>query len=64
MRKILVVKDYIMLKSGSLEFFVGRRHFRLLKAAMEEVEQMRDGRVKEINAEIDDSSKSSANSVH
>ena len=48
-RKILISKGYILLKSGNLEFFVGRRYFRLLKAAMEEAEEMQDGKVKEIN---------------
>jgi len=38
MRKILVTRSYIMLKSGNLEFFVGRKYFRLLKAAIEEAE--------------------------
>lgn len=48
MRKILVARNYIMLKSGNLEFFVGRRYFRMLKAAMEEADKMRDGKLKEI----------------
>ena len=48
MRKILISKSYILLKSGNLEFFVGRKYFRMLKAAMEEAERMRDGRFREI----------------
>ena len=48
MRKILISKSYIMLKSGNLEFFVGRRYFGMLKAAMEEAERMRDGKLKEL----------------
>ena len=32
-RKILISRSYIMLKSGSLEFFVGREYFKMLKAA-------------------------------
>ena len=42
MRKILISKSYIMLKSDNLEFFVGRRYFKMLKAAIEEAERMRD----------------------
>jgi len=49
MRKILISKSYILLKSGNLEFFVGRRYFKPLKAAMEEAERMRDGKLKEID---------------
>jgi len=52
MRKILISKSYIMLKSGNLEFFVGRRYFRLLKAAMEEAEKMRDGTSRVIDLEF------------
>jgi len=37
-----------MLKSGNLEFFVGRKYFGLVKAAMEEAEQMGDRKIKEI----------------
>jgi len=48
MRKILISKSYIMLKSDNLEFFVGRKCFGLLKAAMEEAEQMRDGKLREL----------------
>jgi len=36
MRKIVITKNYILLKSGNLEFFVGRKYFGLLKAAIEE----------------------------
>jgi hypothetical protein len=48
MRKILISRSYIMLKSDSLEFFVGKKCFRLLKAAIEEAEGMRDGKLKEL----------------
>jgi|GEM_PF-1815573 len=48
MRKILISKSYIMLKSGSLEFFVGRKYFKLLRAVVEEAESMRDGKFKEV----------------
>jgi len=40
MRKIVVTRNYILLKSGNLEFFVGRKYFGLLKAAIEEAERM------------------------
>ena len=49
MRKILISRNYIKLESGNLEFFVGRKYFGMLKAAMEEAERMRDGKLKEIN---------------
>ena len=49
MRKILISKSYIMLKSGNLEFFVGRKYFGLVKAAMEEAERMKDEKLREIN---------------
>jgi len=48
-RKILISKSYIMLKSGNLEFFVGRKYFGLVKAAMEEAERMKDEKLREIN---------------
>jgi|Deesub1362A_J573_1020465.scaffolds.fasta_scaffold02216_8 hypothetical protein len=48
MRKILISRSYIKLKSGNLEFFVSRRYFGMLKAAMEEAERMRNGELKEI----------------
>ena len=40
MRKIVVTRDYIILKSGDLEFFVGRKYFGMLRAAIEEAERM------------------------
>ena len=49
MRKILISRNYIKLKSDNLEFFVGRKCFGLLKAAIEEAENMKDGKLKEIN---------------
>ena len=48
MRKIPISKSYIMLKSGNLEFFVGIKYFGLLKAAMEEAEKLKDGKLKEL----------------
>jgi|Deesub1362A_J573_1020465.scaffolds.fasta_scaffold00525_30 hypothetical protein len=48
MRKIVATRDYIMLKSGSLEFFVGRRYFRILKAAIREAEKVKDEKLKEL----------------
>ncbi len=48
MRKILISKSYIMLKSGNLEFFVGRKYFKMLKAAIEDAERMNHGKLKEI----------------
>lgn len=52
MRKIVAARDYIMLKSGSLEFFVGRRYFGMLRVAMKEAERMRDGESKVIALEF------------
>ena len=47
-RKIVVTRDYIILKSGDLEFFVGRKYFGMLRAAIEEAEKMMDCGVVEI----------------
>ncbi len=52
MRKILISKSYILLRSGNLEFFVGRRYFRMLRAAIEETEKMRDGTSRVIDLEF------------
>ena len=51
-RKILISRSYIMFKSGSLEFFVGRKYFRMLKVAIEEAERMKDETSRVIDLEF------------
>jgi hypothetical protein len=38
---VLVTKSYICLKSEKLEFYVGRDYFNLLRAALDEAENMK-----------------------
>ena len=52
MRVIVATRDYIMLNSGNLKFFVGRIYFRMLKTAIEEADRMRDGASRVIDLEF------------